>query len=676
VPPGAFTNNPLSLTMDQARSVQANFVSTLPTARAWNGNGNWLSATNWTPSDSIPAPKDPVTIQSGTCMISDASIVASVIVSNGATLIFTNWLTSLSASSVTVLSNGVISHAFSGTNAAIGNTNRVYILCSNLTVAAGGSIDVSARGYAGGAAGKAGEGPGGGGSPGQHSCSGGGYGGAGGRGQHGTGASPTYGLPNAPTRLGSGGGGSTSGGSSSGNGGGLVWVNATGKVTVDGAIKANGGGATGYSSPGSGGGIYIVCNTFAGTGKLQAQGANSGNTESGASGGGRIAVVYDPAAQAVADSQPGVSFSVKPGTQGGGRTDQDAGTVYLPDARFLPSTLANLFPDKVYIYGVTAWSPASLLVANTTVNFVTPGFMMVVTNDLMVGTAGILGLNISNQTLSVMGSMFVTNGGSLSLQSGPTNALWPTYGGLVTIGGNLTIGTNSSIYPSSHPTNGGSLKFTMANLTIAAGGQFNANGRGYAQGPGSGSPGGIGYGPGGALATVSGGGGGYGGVGGIGRKPGENGGSTYGSSNTPPMRAGSSGGSGSGSGTACGGAGGGLIWAESNNRITVNGAISANGGAAFGYGGGGSGGGIYLHCRTFDGALPGVITANGANGGSESGGGGGGRVLIVTLLDRYTGANPTATKGLKGGGGVETDGTDGTVVKVMLPSSGTLILVR
>ncbi len=674
---GGSTNNPLTVTMDQARSVQANFVSTLPTPRAWNGNGNWLDATKWTPSDSIPGLQDPVTIQSGTCMISDSASVPSVIVSNGATLLFTNWAAVLSAASVTVLSNGVITHALCDTNAAPGNTNRVYILCSNLTVNAYGGIDVSTKGYPGGGSGQSGQGPGGGGSVGQYSCSGGAYGGAGGKGQAYIYTTPAYGSPYAPTQPGSGGGGSSSANSSPGNGGGLVWVNATGKVTVDGSIKANGGTATGYSAPGSGGGIYIVCRTFGGRGMLQAQGQSSPG-ESGASGGGRIAVAYDPVAQTGESLQPSCTFSVKTGTQQAGRTDQDAGTLYLSDSQFLPTSLGDLFPDKIYVYGVSTWSPSSLLVTNTSVDFVYPGIQLTVAGNVTVSGASRLGICLSNQTLSVLGSVLVTNGGNLRLQSGPTNALWPTYGGLVTIVGDLTIGTNSSVYPYSHPINGGSLKFTLADLVVSPGGQFNADGRGYGQGPGSGSPAGTGYGTGGGLATVSGAGGGYGGIGGNGRKPGENGGSTYGSSNVPPMQAGSSGGSGTGGGTACGGAGGGLIWVEANNRITVNGAISANGGAtgATGYGGGGSGGGIYLLCRRFEGALPGAITANGSNGGSESGGGGGGRILIAAAIDYYAAAAPTAAKGLRNSTGGETDGADGTVVRMLVGKPGTVFVMR
>src|SRR5690606_26472105 len=120
-----------------------------------------------------------------------------------------NWTTALRASTVAIRNAGKITHAASATNAVESNTNRVYIVASNVTINAGGSIDVSKKGYAGGRNGSTpprGEGPGGGRSSGTRG-GGGGYGGAGGTVDSTASGGVAYGSEATPLELGSGAGG-------------------------------------------------------------------------------------------------------------------------------------------------------------------------------------------------------------------------------------------------------------------------------------------------------------------------------------------------------------------------------------------------------------------------------------------------------------------------------------
>ena len=385
-------------------------------SRTWDNGGdrtNWFDAANWD-LNVLPADGDAVVIPAGftSIMLTNSTPQLDSLTITSSTLTFTNWNTALRATNVFVQTGAVLPHALCNTNALLSNTNRVYVECSNLTVDAGAFIDANWVGYPGGASGQRGQGPGGGYAGSDYSCCGGSYGGSGGKGQHGGAlvTIPPYGSPYSPSDAGSGGGGSVRGGAS-GNGGGLIWISAAGKVTVNGTIRADGQNPVGsYSGPGAGGGIYILCRSFAGSGILEAKGAGNSGAEAGASGGGRIGVFYNAAAQAAEPAQPTATFSAMRGTIGSqGRTDHESGTVYIPDSRFLPGPLKAMFPDRIFVYGVSAWTPAAVTVTNTTVTFMEPGFQLTVTNDLLVGTSGILSFDISNQTANVGGNIVLTN---------------------------------------------------------------------------------------------------------------------------------------------------------------------------------------------------------------------------------------------------------------------------
>ena len=675
VPVGSNTNNPLMVTMDQPRAIQAQFVSDTPVTRTWTGKGNWFTTTNWTPQG-IPGTSDDVYINSGTNVLSDPVTVASLTISN-ATLIFSNWNTTLSAPNVTISSNGFMTLPAAFNNVQM--SNRVSIVCSTLMVSAVGQINVDGKGYAGGTTNNSfGFGPGGG-SPGGGllASGGGGYGGNGGQGETGGApGGPTNGSVSAPIGPGSGGGGSSKpygGGISSGSpGGGAVRIVATGRVTVNGIISATGSNKTNYGASGSGGGIYITCNVFGGSsnGVISAKGGVGGGMGDG--GGGRIAVIYNSSAQSI-DPKPRIQFLLD-----GGSVNAAPGSLYFTDTvvldgLWMPTT------GVVFVPG-SSWSQDSILLGRGQLRFMTPGFILTVTNNLSI-TGAVSRMDIpTGGELHCGGNLILTNGSSLNVYSAATNGSSPNYGALVSVAGDINIASNSWICPYSDNTNGGSVLFNMMNLRIDAFGGINADGKGYAGGTVGGS---VGFGPGGGAGgggLTSSGGGGYGGKGGDGQYSSAWGGPTNGLINVP--------GPGSGAGGSpkapptVGSPGGGLVRIVATGTVTLNGIISVNGSNKVNYAGSGSGGGISIICAKLAGSTNGVMRANG--GGSGIGVGGGGRIAVITRRDLFTGEAPGAyvayagsTNGCitvnPGPGGTA---TSGTFYLQILPQMGTTLILK
>lgn len=86
--------------------------------------------------------------------------------------------------------------------------------------------------------------------------------------------------------------GSPGGGTNAGKGGGVILLNVTGDVEVNGIISANGGDATGSGSGGgSGGGIRISAQAIRGSGAILARGGDGSGT-GGGGGGGRITLEH------------------------------------------------------------------------------------------------------------------------------------------------------------------------------------------------------------------------------------------------------------------------------------------------------------------------------------------------------------------------------------------------
>ena len=119
--------------------------------------------------------------------------------------------------------------------------------------------------------------------------SGAGHGGSSGRGGGTDLTGQPYGKLIEPDMFGSAGGGGANGG----EGGGVIRMNVTGVLQIDGEVRANGGSARGISGGGgSGGSIWIHCNMFRGTGKVQANGGSQYSPGGTGGGGaaGRIAI--------------------------------------------------------------------------------------------------------------------------------------------------------------------------------------------------------------------------------------------------------------------------------------------------------------------------------------------------------------------------------------------------
>lgn len=303
------TNVTVTIAMNQPRTLRALFASTSPTVRVWSASsGRWTDDLTWSPAG-LPGPADTAIVRSGTVTIPELYTVGSLVVSNGATALFTNMTCGIQAASVTVY--GTLTHAENSATAPSGGQwipdARVYLKCDDLLIAANGTINVSKKGYrgarelvAGWEHSAPGYGPGRGTGTGTRG-GGGGYGGAGGNAGPGYGiGGGAYGSTNAPVDPGSGGGVGGRNAMVYGNGGGVIRLDVAMNFTLDGTVVADGDSILAQddmAGAGSGGSIYITCRKFMGaaSGMLRAQGGaaySGGGERTGGGGGGRIAVWF------------------------------------------------------------------------------------------------------------------------------------------------------------------------------------------------------------------------------------------------------------------------------------------------------------------------------------------------------------------------------------------------
>ncbi len=678
---------------------------------AWNGTGLWDETARW--SAGVPQDGWDAVLASGTCLLASSSRdLASLEINGGALLVFSNWETRLTATNIAV-NAGKITCAGpfnSYTNAVwpvLDPSNRVAISCSNLTLAGGASIDVSAKGYRGGiyvAANTApyylpvatyfdGHGPGGGGR-----MVGGSHGALGGYGLTTLPKAP-YGNAQFPLSPGSGGGCDYYGspGVSPGHGGGVVDITASGVVTIDGAILADGvGNVGGRHGAGAGGSIRLACARLAGAGAVvSVEGGNTvltggGGSQGGSGSGGRISVTYDPALQA-ASPVPAVTFSARSRWSVYGvypaQHNGHLGSLWIPDDRLFAFTHSGVWLAAAPAFSSITLDSLTLATSNNWLRIPRDPFSLTVSNALVLANGARLDLSnatlscgsllLSNSavltldrslssgpSLSIAGACLLTNTSFLALASGPTNTL--PFGTEVTAH-SLTLGNGSWILPSSHPSNGGSVLFKVGTLAVASNCGFNADARGFSPNAGRG------YGPGGGtLRVTSKSGAGYGGRGGDGTTHSTTGGLTYGNSNAP-VEAGSA----AADNTVNeGGAGGGLIWIEAAGDAKINGTMTANGqNARSSYYAGGSGGGIFLRSRRFGGS--GRLSAKGGAGGANAtqggGGGGGGRIAVMRAIDLGTALSTDVA------GGATTaafPGEAGTVAWPAPPPTGSVMIIR
>jgi hypothetical protein len=593
------------------------------TTRTWKGpaTGDWFTAANWLPNTDFPRAGDTVVVTNGSVLLSaPTESLASFSITN-ATMVFTNWSTSLIATNVTVLNNGILTLPAAFTNG--GMTNRVHVSCSNFTLQVGGQIQADARGFADqngpGTTSSAGTG-----------ISGAGHGGRGGVGQTLAAAGIVYGDAHAPLTPGSG--APAYGANPGHHGGGAVFIDATGTVTLNGTISANAGKVTtpspvNFAGGGSGGSIFVRCHAFGGgtNGLLRANGG-SGGTGGGAGAGGRIAVDYQ-----MLVGTPGVRMSANRGQGAWYRFDANTvienraaqlGTLWFPDPGLLDAARGawdgiglSGFSGYVMFASTNIWTPASLHLT---------GSALGITNGNRWAVAGNVTLNGAElwipapSEFDAAGALTMTNSASLIVYSAPTNASRPVFGQRIGVTNVMTVASNCWVYPYSDGTNGGSVLFVVGALNILAGGGFNADGRGYGGTNGlriiPGANAGAGHGGRGGHATTS-----------------AAGGPPYGSTNAP-VNPGSAAGRYADSSAYLNANGGGLIRIEAAGNVNVDGTLTANGmldsANPSNFGRGGSGGGIFILGDTFSGAGTGRIRANGGAGGTAGGGGGGGRISI------------------------------------------------
>ncbi len=621
----------------------------------WSGTGNWSSYANW--SDAMPPIVGQHVIVDGSVTLAQTTPPLASLTNNG-TLTFTTTNAILHAREVSV--NGTITHTVnSDANGVDGWSvdGQVWIVCSNLTVAAGKAIDVKGKGWQGGTNNIAGRGPGGGPNNGVRG-NGASYGGLGGVGNGATTSlvpGPLYGINDDALLPGSGGGGGRLDNSGAA-GGGYVRIDASGTVRVEGVIRADGNDRVDANSEGgggSGGGIRIACAALAGAGVISANGG--GSTWGGCGGGGRIALFT--AASAEWSGKIQAKFGVSANDAG----MPTLGTVYTTDNE-LP--LATLTDWHARFFGITSWSPADLTLDGSRVWFESPGVTLNIGGPVTLTNASILGFGYAgiadHSDVSIAGDLQIAPGSTLNVFAGVSNAAG-IMGAQIAVGGRLSLATNAVINPYSNPTNGGSVRFRVGgDVSLAVGAKINADGKGWQvdRGPGRG---------------IYGSGGGYGGaggnndwqvpVGGIAL-----GGGVYGSADVPTLP-------GSGGGSHNGwfyGIGGGLVWIEAPRGIfTLEGTITAKGASDMtDRSGAGSGGGVYVVCKTFAGG--GSLDAGGGSSAMHSGGGGGGGRIAVWA--RQFAHTVTAT--VAGGVGYTQNGQPGTLVWEPVPPSGTLLLLR
>ncbi len=258
-----------------------------------------------------------LTAQGGTLTTDRLDVTATCALSAGAVVTLTGG--QLTATTLTLADAGTVLRPEA--MVAGGPIERLHVTATSVTVGAGASIDASARGWPagiswGGNADRASTGR-----------SGGSHGGLGGLDWQNHAVGLAFGSVTHPDQPGGGGGPDTGGGT----GGGVVRLDVTGTLVVDGAIRAN--GQDHNRGGGAGGAVWVTASTLNGQGTIEARGGNGngwcGSECSSGGGGGRIAIYADLLSGGFA--WPDLPGHVK--AQGGnGWRPGGAGTIYVHTA--------------------------------------------------------------------------------------------------------------------------------------------------------------------------------------------------------------------------------------------------------------------------------------------------------------------------------------------------------
>jgi hypothetical protein len=541
-----------------------------------------------------------------------------------------------------VLNGGIVSHAANG-NA------RLHVLdieANIVDIDVGGEINVDGKGY----------GPAMGPGAGTVSTRGGSHGGLGGRQ---TTLSSGGGDFRQPAELGSGGSEALGG-----SGGGAVKIR-TGKLELDGRIRANGfGGNSSSSGGGAGGSVWlIVTDLMQGDGAILAEGGHK--TNAGAGGGGRISVEFKSEVSSIIPDLGSVTFSSQllasggtDGTDSGGagtiflrRNNEGFGTLLIDNENNDGGALTNLGSATgvdPYALDQLALCRRGSLRVPTGVNLeLAPGGRIETLcggaipanrSQLLIEAGGSfeppdVNLQIQNVDVTLFGdfrtttnlvlrnSRFVDGGGfqaglsSLDIGSGATYERRGTAALDILNGiGKLTVAAGGRMGHAAHDGSSHSLWVRAKAIEIGPSGSIDVTGRGFAPQSGTGA---------GSAASTGGSHGGFGG-----RQT--NLARIYGDYRMPTML-----GSG-GYGATIGGRGGGAVRLEVDGTLTIDGGIVANGagGTSTTNAGGGSGGSVLIDADRIDGT--GQIQASGGSAAND-GAGGGGRIAVEYREQNFSG---------------------------------------
>ncbi len=334
---------------------------------------------------------------------------------------------------------------------------------------------------------------------------------------------------------------------------------------------------------------------------------------------------------------------------------------------------------------------------------------LAVAGDVLVGgSLAIGGLNQTNTSfLAVGGDLVVSNAtgssstpAQLIVYAGSTNATTTcrTGGAQVTVGGDMVLGSaNSLVYPFCDQRSGAAVVFDLHDLSVVAGAQFNATGRGFSRVADIGST--NYYGP-GVIPTSSMTGGSHGGKGGTYYHPVA---PVYSFMNAPYLP-----GSPGIWSTTSQGMGGGAIRISARNVVLAGKLIADGRNIDWGYGAGygaGSGGSVWVTCSNFTAVgSSATVTAKGGSYNSnsiQSGDGGGGRIAIMTgapteaqidslyatgtcenmlvvttnMSDTVTSPYPTLTSVIAGTGAQGQNGKPGTAVWLLNKGDNKVVFI-
>ena len=614
----------------------------VPRGSVWKGGdmGDWNDPDNW--EGGVPKAGGTVELGNAAKVLFSGEMpkLKSLWISDGATLVLSNWTTFVNAEYVCVDNGGIITSAGPFTNELA--KSRVWIKCDNLNMLEGGMIDTNRKGWNGGlwAADNTeihatGFGPG---AVDKEAKSAPSHGGRGGIGNAGFLTGNLYDDPYAPVEPGSGGTCAMHWSKANPHsGGGAVRIEATGSVFVDGSITADGSPATPVSSvmtysldtASSGGSVWISCAAISGSGLISANGGDGGvpvypgplvlsNGQNPScdqrigypAGGGMVKIDTSDAVAQSAANIAGLRISAAPGyfplpifgcnslaTYDRYNTHAEPGTVVITDSALRTRLIGKGVSGKLLDVpsfthdGDFVWSWGH-------VRFPVEGFHFEVTGDLTIASTNsrleIGNVCVTNKRcavndiwggrnvnmLTVGGNLTIEEGATVEIRAAETNDTM-RWGAEVAVAGTMSVG--GTLYASCDPVNLAVPHFSVGSLDVAEGGLFSADRRGSAGGWGSSlqinALGGTrpqGF---GASQNSRASGGSHGGLGAIG----------IAADGSPSTRGVASpatddayhpvepGMGGSVDGYGEGGAGGGVIYVEAMSSINVEGTVSANG---------------------------------------------------------------------------------------------------